>query len=169
MKKILFVLSSVLLGLAGNAQFVKASPDNTPMYKKVNTIPYFQLIQGDSSWFKSTDLPKNKPVAIIYFSPDCGHCQLTAQEFAANMDKFKNDFLVWVSFHTPEQIKAFGEKYKLSQYRNVRLGRDTTYYIPSFYQVRFTPFMAAYNRQGKLVETFEGGTDPATLAKALSD
>ncbi len=169
MKKVISFLVCVGLFVAANAQFAKPAADNTPMYKKVNTIPYFQLIQGDSTWFRSTDIPKNKPVAIIYFSPDCGHCQLTAQEFAANMDKLKNDFLVWVSFHTPEQIKEFGEKYKLSQYSNVRLGRDTTYYVPSFYQVRFTPFMAAYNRQGKLVETFDGGTDPATLAKVLGN
>ncbi len=165
MKKII----TVVLMLAFYCNTQAQNSDTVPLYKKIHTIPYFQLLQGDSTWFKSTEIPKNKPVVIIYFSPDCGHCQLTAQEFVRDMDKIKNVFLVWVSYHKPDEIKSFSETYKLNQFSNVKLGRDTTYYIPGFYQVKFTPFMAVYNKQGKLLQAFEGGTNAETIAKLVND
>ena len=83
------------------------------------------------------------------------------------MDKLKNVELVWVSFHTPEQIGAFADSYKLSQYKNVVLGRDPNYYIPTFYKVQFTPFMAVYDKHGKFVNSYAQGTDVRTIAKVL--
>jgi thioredoxin-related protein len=142
-----------------------AQADSSAPYRKDPNLPYFKILQGDSTWFSKYDIPKNKYVVMIYFSPDCSHCQHTAEAFADSMNLFKNTFFVWVSFHTPPQIKTFAHQYKLDQFDNVRLGRDTSYYIPSFFQVRFTPFMAVYNPQGKLVQAFEGGEKPSTIAK----
>ncbi|MGI8951118.1 MAG: peroxiredoxin family protein [Chitinophagaceae bacterium] len=164
MKKFLFALILISIHFAAHSQKV----DTVPQYKKNPIIPWFKILQGDSTWFTRNDLPKNKPVVIVYFNPDCGHCQLTAKEIVDNMDKFKNAFMVWITFHSPDQIKAFAHDYKLDQFNNIKLGRDTSYYIPVFYQVRFTPFMAVYNKQGKFVQAFEGGTDVATLSKYLN-
>ncbi len=162
MKKIFSALVFIFaFGFISHAQAF----DTIPQYKKNPNLPYFKIIQGDSTWFSRWDIPKNKSVVIIYFSPDCGHCQLTATRFADSMNLFKNTFFVWVTYHSPVEIKAFATKYRLDQFNNTRLGRDTSYYIPSFYQVRFTPFMAVYNKQGKFVKAFEGGEMPSTIAK----
>ena len=158
---VIFFLSFLI---AGHAQ----GYDTTAPYKKDPTIPAFSILQSDSTWFNKTALPKNEPVVIIYFSPDCGHCQLTAHEFVEKMDKFKDVFFVWISYLSVDKIKTFADEYKLSQYANVRLGRDPKYYVPSFYKVRFTPFIAVYNKNGKFMQAYEGGTDPATILKLLN-
>ncbi len=144
-----------------------AQTDTIPPFKKSPYIPAFKILQTDSTWFAKENIPKNKPVIIIYFSPDCGHCQITAKEFAEKMNELDDVFMVWVSRYAPQEVKKFGEEYKLNQFANVRLGTDTKYFIPVFYDVRFTPFMAVYDKKGKLLETYPQGTGPDTVAKLL--
>lgn len=141
--------------------------DNTPPYQKDSAVPSFNLLLTDSSWFSKDFLPAHKPVVIIYFSPECGHCQLTAHEFEEKKDELKDVFFVWVSYLSVDTVKKFAEDYKMLDVANVRIGRDPNYFIPSYFRVKFTPFMAVYNKEGKLVKTYESGTDPGTLVKLL--
>jgi thiol-disulfide isomerase/thioredoxin len=141
--------------------------DSVPPYQKDSTIPAFTILQTDSTWFNKEALPHNKPVIIIYFRPDCGHCQLTAHEFEQKMDQFKDAFFVWVSYDSVAHIKSFAEEYKLINAKNVRVGRDTKYFVPSFFRIKFTPFIAVYDKRGKLMQTYGEGTDPDTIIRLL--
>lgn len=141
--------------------------NNTAPYQKDSTIPAFNLLLTDSTWFSKDLLPGQKPVIIIYFSPECGHCQLTAHAFEEKKDELKDIFFVWVSYLPVDTVKKFAEDYKMLDEENVRIGRDPNYFIPSYFRVKFTPFMAVYNKEGKLLKTYESGTDPDTLVKLL--
>jgi len=77
----------------------KAQKDTLPPYKQVPFIPPFTIQLTDSSNFSKKDLPKKTPVVIIYFNPECGHCQDEAKELAKNMDKFKKIFFLMVTYH----------------------------------------------------------------------
>lgn len=147
--------------------FAQTDNDTVPPYKKTTHIPEFAILQSDSTWFTNKQLPAHKPLVIIYFSPDCGHCQLTAQEYVKDMDLLKKAELVWVSYHDPKQIKEFADKYELSHFSNVVLGRDPNYKIPVFYRIQSTPFIAVYDKNGKFLKAFDGGTSPATVAKLI--
>jgi len=150
--------------------FVTHAQDVDPIapYQKDSTIPAFSILQTDSTWFNKEALPENKPVIIIYFSPECSHCQLTAHEFEEKRDKFKNVFFVWVSYLSMPQIKSFAEEYKLLDAKNIRVGRDTKYFIPPYYHLKYTPFIAVYGKDGKLIQTYDGGTEPDTIVKLLN-
>lgn len=142
--------------------------DTIPPYQKDSLIPAFSILQTDSTWFNKEALPHNEPVVIIYFSPECGHCQLTAHEFEEKRNKFKNVFFVWVSYHPMADIKSFAEEYKLLNAKNIRVGRDPKYYVPSFFRVKFTPYIAVYGKNGKLIKTYDSGTEPETIIKLLN-
>lgn len=164
MKKILTALLFIMVSHIGYSQ----AYDTTAPYKKDKHIPAFQILQTDSTWFKSTKLPKNKPVVIVYFSPECSHCQIEAEKIASHMEELKNAFFVMVSYHTPAEIKAFAEKYKLAGFSNVVFGRDTAYFLPSFFRVKFTPFIAVYNKKGELTKTYEMGVEAEELVKVVN-
>jgi cytochrome oxidase Cu insertion factor (SCO1/SenC/PrrC family) len=167
MKKL--VAMFILLSCVYAAQAQTNDNDTVPPYKKTTKIPEFAILKPDSTWFTNKQLPANKPLVIIYFSPDCGHCQMTAQEFVKDMDKLKNVELVWVSFHTPQQIEEFAEAYKLKQFSNVVLGRDPNYKIPVFYKIQFTPFMAVYDKKGTFLNAYPQGTSAETIAKLIKN
>ena len=166
MKKLMFVL---LISLSCTAIFAQDSTyvDTIPPYKKTDKIPYFAILQPDSSWFTKNQLPEKKPVVIIYFSPDCGHCQMTAKELVEGMDKLKDVELVWVSYHTPKQIKDFADSYGLSHFNNVIFGRDPNYFFVPYYKIEFTPFMAVYDKRGKFLQAYKSGTDAETIAQLI--
>lgn len=145
----------------------KAQQDTLPPYKQVPVIPAFTIQLPDSSWFSKKDLPKNTAVVIIYFNPECGHCQHEAEELSKEMDKFKKVFFVWAAYHDMDKIQEFVKTYGLDTYKNMVFGRDSKYFLPVFYQVRMTPFSAVYNKKGNFVEAFESGMTPEELEKAL--
>lgn len=141
--------------------------DSIPPYQKDSIAPAFSILQTDSTWFNKQALPEHTPVVIVYFSPTCHHCQLAAHEFSEKMKKMKDIFFVWLSYYSVPELKTFDEEYHLTKFKNVRLGRDTKYYIAPFYKIRYTPFMAVYGKDGKLLATYEQGTDPKTIMEVI--
>ena len=63
------------------------------------------------------------------------------------------------------EVKEFARKFNLQQFTNIIIARDESYAIPSYYRVKFTPFMALYNKEHHLVKTWDQGTDADTLIK----
>lgn len=165
MKKYVLLVVFLMVALISQAQ----DDDNTPPYKKNPAIPVFKILQPDSTWFTEMHLPKDRPVVIMYFSPECGHCQVEAEDLVKHVDDLKEAFLLLVSYHTPKEIADFAKKYKLHKFPHMAMGRDTEYNLPSFFRVQQTPFVAVYSRAGKLVKTFEAGAGSAELAKLIQE
>ena len=147
--------------------FAQNTADTLPPYLKVPFIPPFKILLSDSSSFAKDDLPKNVPVVIMYFSPDCGHCQLQVKEMADSMSFAKNVVFILASYKPVPEIAAFEKQYQLNQFSNIKIGRDTKYFIPSFYKVKFTPFVAVYSKKGKLLKAFEHGFSIKALQELL--
>ncbi len=84
------------------------------------------------------------------------------------MNQFKDVFFVWVSYDSLSQIKSFAKEYKLLNAKNIRVGRDPKYYVPSFFRVRFTPFIAVYDKKGRLMQTYDGDAGPDEIIRLLN-
>lgn len=166
MKSLYISISLFLIALTSNSQtFV----DPVAPYQKDSLSPVFNLILTNGKDYSDKELPKSKPIVFIYFSPDCGHCQVEAEHITKEMKVIEDAFYVWVSYRDMEDIKAFGEKYKFAEFKNMVIGRDPAYAIPSFFRVRFTPFVAVYNKDRKLVQTFESGATVDQLKSAIKN
>lgn len=164
MKKILFLF---FIALNINAAYAQDN-DTIPPYEKDSLhIPSFTVLQTDSSFTNDKKIPNDRPVVIVYFSPECGHCQITADEFSKKMKEMKNIFFVWVSYYPLPEIKEFAKKFNLQQFNNIIIGRDPNYTIPSYFRVKFTPFMAVYNKEHHLIQTYGQGTEADTLINLL--
>ena len=98
---------------------------------------------------------------IIYFAPDCGHCQHLAAEMRPKLPKFKNVQIVMITFTRTEypylnMIRDFVKTYDLNKYSNITVGTEyPTYKVQQFYKIRNTPFIALYDSNGTLIKTFE--------------
>lgn len=164
-KNILFILFLLFISFTSFAQEVN---EPKPAYLKNPTLPVINILNKDSVLFTNEDIPKGNKVAIIYFSPDCSHCQYEAKEIVKNMDSFKNVFFVWINYHhSLKEINEFSVKYNLSKYSNVIVGKETSYKIAVFYQIEFTPYMAIYNSRGIFKKEFRTGAKPEELIEAL--
>ncbi|MBK6938365.1 MAG: redoxin domain-containing protein [Chitinophagaceae bacterium] len=161
-KTVLFLICfSILLGAVCQTDSIQ------PPYKKVPIYPPVRLLNTDSAtYYTKANLPKNKPVLLIVFNPDCDHCQHETEALMQNIDKFKNVHIVMASFVTLTAISAFREKYKLGGHKNIVLAQDTHYFLLSFYALRNLPYLAFYNKKKQLISTFEG---PMPVEKVLEE
>lgn len=166
-KSILFLCFSVLL-LGFGCMVNKATASPLFVNFRKDTIPEFSLHLTDSSWFNKPDIPKNKNIVLVYFNPDCGHCQLTAHEFEEKMDQFKDVFFIWVSYLSIPEIKNFAQQYNMLDNKNIVIGRDEKYVVPAFYKVKYTPFIAVYDKNDKLLQTWDGGAEPDTVLNLIN-
>ncbi len=149
--------------------FIQAqSPiDNRPGYVKNPALPTFKLILTDSSLFTNKLIPKAAFTCIVYFSPDCGHCQYEADQMIRSMDSLKQVQFIWVSYRDFNDIKAFGRKYQFDLYPNIIIGRDPDYTIPAFFQVKFTPFVALYDENKQFLKAWESGVEMPELLQFI--
>ena len=158
------IITSLLLILTLH---VAAQPDSLqPAYKRFPTIPPFQLLQLDSTTtFTKEHLLKNHAVLIMYFSPDCDHCQHQTEDLLKDMGSFMDVEIVMASYQPFEMIKGFYQKYELSRFPNIHIGRDTKYFLPPFFKMSNLPYLALYDRKGNLITTFEGNVKTGRLLK----
>ena len=150
-------LLSAIFILLSVVAFSQQDSTILPPFKQFPTVPPFKLLKIDStSYFTKNDLKKNKAVLIILFNPDCDHCKHEIEEIIKDVDEFKNIQIVMATMMPFDLMKSFYEKYGLDKFDNVIVGRDFQYLLPSFFQIRFMPYLAMYDKKGNLLTTFEG-------------
>ncbi|MEP6596330.1 MAG: redoxin domain-containing protein [Ginsengibacter sp.] len=59
------------------------------------SIPSFSMQLTNGKLFSAKDLSREKPVIIIYFAPDCEHCQTLMNIFFKKIQDFKNAQIIW--------------------------------------------------------------------------
>jgi len=149
--------------------FSLAQEDDAP-YLKNPFIPQFSILNTDStSWFTQREIRNGFPVMIMLFSPDCEHCREQTEILVKNMEKLKNTEIIMSTFQPIYKMKDFCSQYKLAKYPNVHVGRDVKYFFGPYYRIRYSPFIAIYNKDHKLVRVFEGGAKIDKLLEALNN
>jgi thioredoxin-related protein len=128
-------------------------------------IPHYKILQVDSTYTTWADLKKDKPMMLVYFSPDCPHCQKFTLEMKQKMAAFKNTQVVMISFNKTEypwmgMLRNFNRDYQIYKYKNITLGTEyPNYLVQRFFNIETTPYIAIYNKAGKLVQGFSKEPD----------
>jgi thioredoxin-related protein len=156
MKKLLFFFSLIAAAGCSRAQ------NNIPL-----TIPPYHILTTDSVYKTPANLKKNKATMIIYFAPDCSHCQHLMYDMKPKMMAFKNIQVVMITFAEPlKASQVFYRDFDLKKYPNFTVGTEGyTYLVQKYYQVKSTPFIALYDKKGKLVKSYEKAPTVDSLAE----
>lgn len=116
----------------------------------------YKIQKLDNSYTTNADLKKNKPVMLIYFAPDCSHCEKLVYDMKPKMNSFKDLQIIMLTFTDIKMVKPFYDEYKLAAYPNITIGTEG--YggsVQKYYQIRTTPFIAFYDARGNLVKSYE--------------
>jgi len=167
-----------LLATATYGQQQKTEPANAPAttdtlkpYQKYPTLPAFNIKLMDSATiFNTYNIPEGKPIALMLFSPDCGHCRRTIKSLIKGMDSLKDiQFYLITGYHGYGAIRDFYEEHHLSRYENIKMvGRDAEFFFIDFYKTKFVPDIVLYDSHKKLVKLIEGETTASEVYKALN-
>ena len=152
MKKYFIFIGLLAIAISGFSQHDTIPPP----YKKNPIFPPVKLVLPGNAIFTKDDLPKKKPVMLMIFSPMCEHCQHETEELIKNMEQFSKSSIVMATMMPYDSMMSFREKYKLAAYDNIIVGQDTQFFLPTFFMINSLPFLAFYDKKGKLISVFEG-------------
>ncbi|WP_346237166.1 TlpA family protein disulfide reductase [Niabella insulamsoli] len=145
-----------------------ASAQDKPMYLQQRTPPPSVLLLTDSTtkWHLKAKLEKDKPLFIMFFSPECDHCQHETEALIKNIQKFKGIQIVMATTMPFGAMKAFAAQYKLARY-GITVGKDIAYTMPAYYEMKNLPYLAFYDKNKKLISTFEGSMGIPSILKVF--
>ena len=117
------------------------------------TIAPFKVTLTNGKTFTYNELTKNKSAILVYFSPTCEHCQKFTEAMLKRKKELSDKQIVMVSYLPLADVKKFDEQYHLSSNTNIKVGTEGyTFIIQKYYNVQRFPFVAEYNKQGKLTQ-----------------
>jgi len=140
----------------------------SPSRMNSQTIPPFKMTLSNNKIFNATDLPKGKPIVLIYFDPDCDHCQKLMTELFKKINSFKKVEMVLITFKSVTEVAAFEKKYTTSKYANMKVGTEgTLFYLKNYYKLVKMPFTALYDSKGNYSYSYRDETPMDDLIKRL--
>src|SRR5690349_12817967 len=131
-------------------------------------LPPFKMYRSDKTIFNAADLPKTKPVILIYFDPDCEHCQKLMKELFQKIEAFKKAEIIMVTFKPVEELTAFEKLHNTRKYPNIIVGTEGVgFYLRNYYGLVTMPFTALYDKQGNLNYSYRKETPVDDLINRL--
>ena len=132
------------------------------------SLPPFRMYRSDKTIFSAAELPKTKPIVLIYFDPDCEHCQKLMRELFQKIDAFKSAEIIMVTFKPVEEVAAFEKQNNIQKHSNIIVGTEgTTFYVRNYYGLVTMPFTALYDNKGNLRYSYRKETSVDDLIKRL--
>lgn len=132
------------------------------------SLPPFKMYRSDKTIFNAAELPKTKPVILIYFDPDCEHCQKLMKELFQKIDAFKKAEIIMVTFKSIEEVAGFEKLHSTQKYTNIIVGTEGVgFYLRNYYGLVTMPFTALYDKEGNLNYSYRKETPVDDLINRL--
>jgi hypothetical protein len=129
---------------------------NSDIYAQSGKLPPFSIMQTNGKTFKAQNLPFEKPIIIIYFSPDCEDCLLFMDKFFNKINDFSKASIVMITFLPIDDVAKFAVKFKTARYKNITLGTEgSTFFIKDYYRIMELPFAALYDKNGNMQSSYQ--------------
>jgi thioredoxin-related protein len=133
-------------------------------------LPPFKMYRSDKTIFNAAELPKTKPLVLIYFDPDCDHCQKLMKELFLKIDAFKKAEIIMVTFKSVEEVAAFEKQHNTKKYPNIIVGTEGIgFYLRNYYGLMTMPFTALYDKKGNLNYSYRKETFVDDLINRLKN
>jgi thioredoxin-related protein len=125
-----------------------------------NKLPPFRIMQSNGKIFKAEELPVGKPIILIYFSPECDHCEKLLKEVFTKEKNLKKASIALITFLPLESLEKFQKQFNLISYKNIYSGTEgSSFFVKNFLNIQEIPFVALYNKDGGLIKKYSRPTN----------
>ncbi|MDB4924858.1 thioredoxin fold domain-containing protein [Mucilaginibacter sp.] len=154
MKKLILLFSLIIVAGCIQAQ-------TTPV-----GMPPYRILTTDSVYVTPANLKHHKTM-LVYFAPDCPHCQHLTVELKEKMKQLGDTQIImitWSANYDIRAIKNFVRDYDLKKYPNIIVGTEGyTSLVMKYFNVQTTPYVAVYNSDKKLIKGYSKSPDIDSL------
>jgi peroxiredoxin len=143
------------------------APPAAPAAPAKNDLPELPLLRSDGT--RTTARSLTGKVILVFYLPDCSHCQREARQISNNLNYFKDYSLHFVSTAPLPEQERFGKEYNLAGQPNVSFAQTTPEELYKHYGLFPTPTVYIYQEGGRLVKIFRDETPVEQIIAALGN
>jgi hypothetical protein len=134
------------------------------------TLPSFELLLPDGiTRINTTEIKAGSPVVLLYFSPDCEHCQQETRSILHHMDSLRDVQFYFITNDSLDRIKLFRSVFQLDRYTNITLGWDAKFLFPRHFKDAYPPYMVLYDRQLRQLGVFNGEVEVSKIIALVNN
>ena len=171
-KRVKYLVVVVIVFVAGYlvVQIANKYNEKNEVEIRIQTLPdaAFTSVFGDS--INLQDFDSNQSLILIYFHPECEHCQYEAKEIGLRADEFNNCQLVMI---TPDdslaRIEKFCEEYQLWKIDNIEVLLDRESKFERTFGKAVLPSVYIYDKGQKLKKQYLGETKPEAIIAEIGN
>lgn len=131
-------------------------------------LPNFKITQSNGSVFTDKEVEAGRPLLIVYFSPECDHCQIFMKSFFKSAQEFKNTQVLFITYLPLDRVVKFESEFPVNKYKNIITGTEgMTFVVRNFYEIKEMPFAVLYDKQGKLIGKYERDIPLNNIIKSI--
>ncbi|THU32923.1 redoxin domain-containing protein [Niastella caeni] len=120
-------------------------------------IPSLNLMLTDSiTNINAKDFSNGKPVVLIDISPYCPFCNAMMKDIIDENKRLTEIQFIFLSAFPIDDLKKISNKYQLTKYPNITIGRDYEGYFNKYYNSSGVPCIAIYGKNGLLKQVMMG-------------
>lgn len=167
-KLLLLCLSLAGVGLLYLASTIpRKLREQAQQQERVQVLPTFQFMTLDSVTFSNAALSTKQSSVIIYFNPDCEHCQYEAHVIRDSLHRFAATTVLLVSDEPMERLEEFAAQYDLANQPNIHILYDHDRRFKDLFGTSMVPSIFIYNQKQELVKHYKGETKIEAILKYL--
>ncbi|MBW6482528.1 MAG: peroxiredoxin family protein [Vicingaceae bacterium] len=171
MKKIsaiLFVFVIVILISYFGYKSIKKHNINKQVELTLNELPVFSFYTLNKEEFTYSNATKQQTL-IIYFHPECEHCQYETKQLVLNKEKFFDTQILMISPAELTDIKQFKIDYNLNNLTHFNLLWDKDRKFESYFGKSTFPTLLIYNQENKLQKKYKGEVKIETVLNYIGN
>jgi thiol-disulfide isomerase/thioredoxin len=165
LKQIFLGVIVVLVMVLITGTILKVNRKKT-LNSRIETFPAFEFKALNDSSF-SSDQIREGPVVIMFFNPECEHCQYQISALIEKPEIFSTSLLLLVSNADKNSIREFAGANKLSELDGIKILVDDGYRFIDYFGTESVPTTFIYDSHLKLVRYFQGEVLPETILKYI--
>jgi thiol-disulfide isomerase/thioredoxin len=146
------VLALISLMIAG---IIRKSKEGKLAKEKIETLPDFSFKTINDSIFSRNQI-KDGPVLILFFNPECEHCQYQVQAVIKNREAISDVLVLMISNAGKEIVMDFIKSYNLIDFPRLVVLLDDTHSFDKFFGTETVPASFIYDKKLKLTKYFHG-------------
>jgi thiol-disulfide isomerase/thioredoxin len=118
-------------------------------------------------WIENQPSANKNPTVVLFFHPECEHCQYEAKIITEKQKEFMGVNLWWISFADSTIIRTFSKKYGLDDIPNSYVAHLSAEKITQTFGSNTIPHIFIYNKEQVLQKHFKGETKVEAILKYL--
>ena len=119
-------------------------------------LPNFKITKTNGNIFTNQEVEAGKPLLVVYFSPECDHCQVFMKSFFKSAEEFKHSQVIFITYLPLDRLVKFESEFPLNKYKNIIAGTEgMSFVVRDFYAIKEMPFAILYDKQGKMIGKYE--------------